>query len=144
MPTNSATAEWKGNLTEGAGHIASRTGVIDAPYSLKSRAEETSFTNPEELMAAAHAGCYSMFLSALLAGTQFTATDIKTTSHVTFDKVGEGFAVTGIKLAVEAEIPGISEAEFMALATKAKDECPVSKALSSVPMTLEARLTAPA
>ena len=144
MPTNSATAEWKGTLTGGAGHIASRTGVIDAPYSLKSRTDETSFTNPEELMAAAHAGCYSMFLSALLAGTQFTATNIRTTSHVTFDKVGEGFAITGIKLVVEAEIPGIGEDEFMSLATSAKDGCPVSKALSSVPMTLDAKLTVPA
>jgi osmotically inducible protein OsmC len=141
MPTNTATAEWKGNLADGSGHISSRTGVIDAPFSLKSRAEETGFTNPEELIAGAHAGCYAMFLSALLAGAGFTADTIRTTADVTFDKVGEGFAVTGIKLDVEAKIPGIAEDEFLRLAAKAKVECPVSKALAAVPISLGARLT---
>jgi len=125
---------------EGSGHLKSASGVLDADYNWKSRAENGPSTNPEELIAAAHAGCFSMALAHALAGAGHTATQIRTKADVTFEKVGEGFGITGIRLTCEAQVPGIDADTFRKHADGAKEGCPVSKALASVPITLEATL----
>lgn len=125
---------------EGSGHLKSASGVLDADYNWKSRAENGPSTNPEELIAAAHAGCFSMALAHALASAGHTATQIRTKADVTFDKVGEGFGITGIRLTCEAQVPGIDADTFRKHADGAKEGCPVSKALASVPITLEATL----
>jgi osmotically inducible protein OsmC len=140
MPVKSADAVWNGTLTEGKGHLTSQSRVLDADYGWKSRAEEAPGTNPEELIAAAHAGCFSMAFSHILTGAGFPPEQIKTSAHVTFEKQGDGFAITKILLKTEARIPKIDEATFQKHADAAKNGCPVSKALVSVPMTLEAKL----
>ncbi len=140
MPIRKSEAEWKGNLMEGSGHMRLGTGAYDGPFSFKSRMENGAGTNPEELIAAAHAGCYSMAFSAGLAKAGFTAKRIHTTASVHFDKVEAGFAITGIDLETEAEVPGLNEATFLELAEAAKKGCPVSKALAATPITLKARL----
>ena len=132
MSVNSATAEWKGDLTQGAGHIKGRTHAIDADYSLKSRTEDTNNTNPEELIAAAHAGCYTMMVTALLTGAKTPPESIKTVAKVHLDKIGEGFVITRIELETEAKVPGIDEKTFLEVANNAKENCPVSKALAGV------------
>jgi osmotically inducible protein OsmC len=141
MPTKTAEAVWNGTLIEGKGHLKTQSGKLDTDYGWKSRSEDGQpGTNPEELIAAAHAGCFSMAFSHILAGAGFTAKTINTRAEVKFDKVGDGFAITGIKLITNAEIPGINDADFKANAEKAKAGCPVSKALASVPISLEATL----
>ncbi|HEV2424346.1 MAG TPA: OsmC family protein [Terriglobia bacterium] len=140
MPVRKSEAEWNGNLFEGKGHMKLGSGAFDGPYSFKSRMEEGSGTNPEELIAAAHAGCYSMALSAGLAKNGFTPKRVRTVANVHFDKVAEGFAITSIDLNTEAEIPGIDAARFQEFAEGAKKNCPVSKALSAVPINLKAVL----
>lgn len=140
MPIRKSEAEWKGNLLEGSGHMKLGTGAYDGPFSFKSRMENGSGTNPEELIAAAHAGCYSMAFSAGLGKAGFTPKRVHTTASVHFDKVEAGFAITAIDLAMEAEIPGIDEAKFKQFAEDAKKGCPVSKALAAVPITLNAKL----
>jgi len=140
MATSKATAVWNGNLTGGAGTITAQTGAFTLPYSLKSRIGEEAKSNPEELIGAAHAGCYSMMLSALCTQTDLVPTAISTTAAVTFGPVDGGFAITSIELECEASIPGLDEAGFAELAENAKVNCPVSKALTGVPITLTARL----
>ena len=140
MPTKTATAVWNGSLTEGKGHLKTQSGVVDADYGWKSRAEDAPGTNPEELIAAAHAGCFSMALSHMLTGAGFPPTRIDTSARVKFEKQGDGFAITGIALETVAQIPNIGEADFQKHASAAKAGCPVSKALSAVPMTLDAKL----
>lgn len=141
MPVKTAEAVWNGNLVEGKGHLKTQSGKLDTDYGWKRRSEDGQpGTNPEELIAAAHAGCFSMAFSHILAGAGFTAKQINTKAEVKFEKVGDGFSITGIKLIAVAEIPGISEADFKANAEKAKGGCPVSKALASVPITLDATL----
>lgn len=140
MPIRKSEAEWKGNLMEGNGHMKLGTGAYDGPFSFKSRMENGSGTNPEELIAAAHAGCYSMAFSAGLGKAGFTPRRVHTTASVHFDKVASGFAITGIDLDMEAEIPGIDDARFQQFAEDAKKGCPVSKALAATPITLKARL----
>ena len=142
MPVKTADAVWSGSLPEGKGHLKTQSGALDVDYGWKSRAEDAPGTNPEELIAAAHAGCFSMALSHILGGAGHTPTKIHTTAAVTFSKQGDGFAITGIKLKTEAQVPGIDDATFKKHAESAKSGCPVSKALSSVPMTLEATLIA--
>src|SRR5205809_7417862 len=130
MPTRIAEAEWKGNLAEGSGRLKVGSGAFDGPYSFKSRFEEgQSATNPEELIGAAHAGCFTMALAAQLSRAGLTPKRIHTVAHVKLEKVGDAFAITRIDLETEAEIPGIDEAAFQKQALDAKQNCPVSKAL---------------
>ena len=139
MPIRSAEAEWKGNLFEGEGHM--RMGkAYDGPFSFKSRMEQGAGTNPEELLAAAHAGCFSMALSAELAKAGHPPRRVHTMASVHLDKVGDGFAITGIDLSTEAEVPGIDRAAFLQIAEGAKSGCPVSKALAGTTIKLSSRL----
>jgi osmotically inducible protein OsmC len=140
MPVRTAEAEWKGNLLEGKGTVKSASGAINTSYDWKARSGDGAGTNPEELIAAAHAGCYSMALSAGLSKAGFTPNSVRTTAKVTFDKVGEGFGITKIELVCQADVPKIDAAAFKAQAEGAKTNCPVSKALASVPITLDAKL----
>jgi len=116
------------------------SGAFSGPYSFSSRFEEGEGTNPEELIGAAHAGCFSMALADGLAQGGHVATRIDTTAKVKIEPVEGGFAITGIELICEAHVPGISDAEFQEAAAATKTGCPVSKALSAVPITLDAKL----
>jgi len=140
MPVRNAEAEWQGDLKSGQGTMKLGSGAYEGAYSFKSRMENGGGTNPEELIGAAHAGCFSMALSAMLSGAGHTPTRIHTTAKVRFDPVDGGFAITGIALATEGEVPGLSAEEFQKFANDAKAGCPVSKALSATPITLEATL----
>jgi len=139
MPVRSAEAEWKGNLLEGEGHMKMGTSY-DGPFTFKSRMESGPGTNPEELIAAAHSGCFSMAFTATLAKNGFSPKRVHTKAGVRFEKVGEGFAITNIDLTTEAEVPGIEEAKFQELAEAAKNGCPVSKALAGTKISLQAKL----
>jgi osmotically inducible protein OsmC len=139
MPLKTAQAVWNGSLTDGNGHLKSQSGKVDVDYNWKSRAGEDGGTNPEELIAAAHAGCFSMALSHMLSEAGNKPTKITTSAEVSFDKVEGGFAITKITLKTQGQVPGIDEAKFKEFAEKAKTGCPVSKALSAVPMALEAK-----
>jgi osmotically inducible protein OsmC len=141
MPTRTAEAEWKGNLAEGEGTLKVGSGAFEGPYSFKSRFEEgQSATNPEELIGAAHAGCFTMALTAALSRAGIKPTRIHTTARVKLEKIGEAFSITQIDLETEAEIPGIDDAKFQELANGAKQNCPVSKALAGTEIHLQARL----
>jgi osmotically inducible protein OsmC len=141
MPTRIAEAEWKGNLAEGSGRLKVGSGAFDGPYSFKSRFEEgESATNPEELIGAAHAGCFTMALTAQLSRARLTPTRIHTAAKVKLEKVGESFAITRIDLETEADVPGIDDATFQKYALDAKQNCPVSKALAATEIHLTARL----
>lgn len=141
MPTRTADAEWQGNLQNGQGHMRLGSGAFEGNYSFRSRMGDGSGgTNPEELLGAAHAGCYSMALSASLAGAGFTPTRVHTTARVHFNAVEKGFAIGPIDLETEATVPGIDEATFQRIAQEAKTGCPVSKALASTQITLKATL----
>lgn len=140
MPVRTAEAEWKGTLLAGSGHMKMATGAYDGPFSFKSRMEEGSGTNPEELIGAAHAGCFSMAFSATLEKAGFAPQRVHTRASVKFDKVGDGFTITGIHLETEGEVPGIDAKRFQELAEAAKKGCPVSKALAGTTITLVARL----
>ena len=141
MPIRKAEAEWKGNLAEGSGRLKVDSGAFEGPYSFKSRFEEgQSATNPEELIGAAHAGCFTMALTAQLSRAGITATRIHTGAKVKLEKVGEAFSITRIDLETEAEIPGINDATFQKNALDAKQNCPVSKALTGTEIHLSAKL----
>jgi lipoyl-dependent peroxiredoxin len=135
-----ASAEWRGGIADGRGSITTDSGVLsNTQYSFVSRFENGAGTNPEELIAAAHAGCFSMALSAQLGATGLTAESINTTATVTVLKQGEGFAITAVHLEVRAKIPGASVEAFNSAAKKAKEGCPVSKVLNAT-ITLDAKL----
>jgi len=141
MAIRKADAEWRGNLQEGQGVMRLGSGAFEGNYSFKSRmGDATTGTNPEELIGAAHAGCYSMALSASLAGAGFTPTRVHTTARVHFNPVEGGFAINPIDLETEAEVPGIDEATFQQIALAAKTNCPVSIALAATPINLKATL----
>ena len=140
MPTRKAEAEWTGSLREGSGKVKLGSGAFEGKYTFASRFEQGGGTNPEELLAAAHAGCFSMALSAGLGRAGFQPKRIHTTAAVRIDKVGEAFEITHIELDCEAEVPGIDQAKFHGQAIAAKDTCPLSKALKAVEITLKARL----
>jgi lipoyl-dependent peroxiredoxin len=142
MPVRTAEAEWKGNLLEGQGRMKLGTGAYDGAYSFKSRMESGPGTNPEELLGAAHAGCFSMALSHQLATAGYPPKRVHTNAAVHFDKVEGGFAITSVDLTTEAEVPGIENAKFQELAEGAKKGCPVSKALAGTQINLQARLVA--
>lgn len=141
MPARSAAAEWKGGLKDGKGVMKMASGAYEGPYSFASRFESGTGTNPEELIAAAHAGCFSMALSGALGRAGFTPNSIKTTATVTLDKMGEGFGVVRIDLDCTADVPGIDDKVFQEQAEGAKKGCPISKALAAVPeINLKAKL----
>jgi osmotically inducible protein OsmC len=137
MTTRTSSAEWKGTLKEGAGTMRLGSGAYEGPFTFASRFESGPGTNPEELIGAAHAGCYSMFLSALLSKAGFTPTRIQTTATV---HLGEGPTITTIELNTRAEVPNLTEAAFMEHAEAAKNGCPVSKALAGPEIKLRAQL----
>ena len=139
MPTRTAEAEWNGTLREGKGSFRSGSGAISGTYSFPTRFENAQGTNPEELIGAAHAACFSMALSAGLTKAGHKPQRIRTTATVHLEKVGEGFAITRIELNCEGDVPGIDDATFMEHANAAKENCPVSKALTGVDISLEAR-----
>jgi lipoyl-dependent peroxiredoxin len=141
MPTRIAEAEWEGNLADGSGRLKVGSGAFDGPYSFKSRFEEgESATNPEELIGAAHAGCFTMALTAQLSRARLAPTRIHTEAKVKLEKVGESFAITRIDLETEGDVPGIDDATFQKYALDAKQNCPVSKALAATEIHLTARL----
>lgn len=134
-----AEARWEGDLRGGRGTIKLGSGAFEGNYSFGTRFEGAPGTNPEELLGAAHAGCFSMALSLFLDNAGHKPASIRTVATVHLDKVGEGFSITGIDLATRGQVPGISAADFTRIAEDAKANCIVSKALS-VPITLTATL----
>lgn len=133
-----ASAHWTGGLKDGKGAISTKSGALSSyPYGFASRFEGVAGTNPEELIGAAHAGCFTMALSLILGEAGLTAESLDTTAAVTLESVDGGFAITAINLKLTAKVPGTDEAAFNDLANKAKAGCPVSKALAAVPITLE-------
>jgi osmotically inducible protein OsmC len=140
MPVRNADATWNGDLKTGKGSVKLGSGAYEGQYSFSSRFESGTGTNPEELIAAAHAGCFSMALSAGLGKAGFTPKRVHTTAKVSLDKVGEVFRITKITLTSEAEVPNIDSAKFQEIATATKSGCPISQALSATPIELEAKL----
>src|SRR5438309_11453532 len=138
MPVRKAEARWEGSVQDGKGTM--RFGDFEGRYSFSSRFEEGSGTNPEELIAAAHAGCFSMALSSGLAKAGHPPTRVDTTASVHLEKGDGGFGITRIDLRTEAEVPGIDAAAFQEQAATAKANCPVSKALAAVEIKLDATL----
>ena len=135
-----ASAHWAGDLKTGIGSISTETGVLrEAPYGFKARFEGGKGTNPEELIGAAHAGCFSMALSMILGDAGLKADSIDTTAEVTLDKQDDGFAITAVHLVLKAKVPGATQEQFDELTTKAKEGCPVSKVLNAK-ITLDATL----
>jgi osmotically inducible protein OsmC len=142
MPIRSASARWQGNFTEGSGSITTGKGGYQGNYSAKSRFEEGEGTNPEELIAAAHAGCFSMAFSKALADAGFPATSVETTAKVHLDKTEAGMTVTRIDLETVGDVPGIDAADFQKIAEGAKENCPISRLLSpGAAITLYATLS---
>jgi osmotically inducible protein OsmC len=138
MPVRKAHAQWEGNLTDGKGIM--KFGSFSGAYSFTSRFENGEGTNPEELIGAAHAGCFSMALAHELAQQGYPPKRISTEAHVHLDKVGDGFSITSIDLLPEADVPGIDMETFLKLAEGAKNNCPVSMALKGVEIRLKATL----
>lgn len=140
MATATAEAVWNGSLKEGSGKMKLGTGAFEGAYTFASRFENGKGTNPEELIGAAHAGCFSMALSAGLGRAGFIPDYVKTSAKVTLEKVGDAFGITTIELKTEAKIPKIDEKTFLEQAEGAKKGCPVSKALAGVNIKLDAKL----
>ena len=140
MATRSASARWQGDLQSGSGTMRLGSGAFEGQYSFSSRFEEGTGTNPEELIGAAHAGCFSMAFAAGLGRAGFSPTSVETTASVEFDKRDPGWTITKITLKCTAVVPGIDEAAFQEQAEAAKAGCPISRALASVPIELEATL----
>jgi osmotically inducible protein OsmC len=138
MAIRTGKAVWEGDLPKGKGTV--KFGSFEGAYSFSSRFEDGKGTNPEEMIAAAHSGCYSMALAHGLATSGFTPKKIETTAKVHLDKVGDGFKITLIELETRADVPGIDNAKFMEIAEATKTGCPVSQALSAVEMKLNAKL----
>jgi len=140
METRTAEAEWHGRLASGEGNMKLGSGAFEARYSFGTRFGEKKGTNPEELIAAAHAGCFSMALAYGLEQAGFTAKSVRTKARVHIEKSGAGFAIPKIELDTVAEVPGIDAARFQQEAETAKRDCPVSRALAGPEITLTARL----
>jgi osmotically inducible protein OsmC len=133
MPVRTADAEWTGTLQEGSGHMRLGGGAYDGAYTFSSRFEEGEGTNPEELIAAAHAGCYAMALSSNLGKAGFSPEHVDTTATLQFDKLEAGFTITRIELVARARVGGgIDDPTFQEIAAQTKDTCPVSRALAAV------------
>lgn len=137
MPVRTSSAEWKGTLKEGSGRMKVGSGAYEGPYTYASRFESGEGTNPEELIGAAHASCYSMFLAALLSKAGTPPNSVRTTATV---HLGEGPTITRIELNTEADVPNVSPEAFRETADAAKKACPVSKALAGPEITLNAKL----
>ena len=135
-----AQAEWKGSLKDGSGHVKTETGALDSPYSFRSRFEGGGETNPEELLGAAHAACFSMAVSAALTIAGHPPASIQTTAAVHLNKLDSGFAINKIELETTGDVPGIDQAAFEKFTGDAKKNCPVSKALAGAEITLKAIL----
>ena len=131
MPARKASARWEGSLRDGSGTMALGSGAFEGPYSYTSRFEEGTGTNPEELIGAAHAGCFSMALSLALAEAGTPPESIATDATVHFGRQGDGFAITRIDLVTRARVPGVDADAFQQAAQAAKEGCPVSKALAT-------------
>ena len=131
MVVRTSTAEWHGRVQDGGGCVSLGSGAFEGPYSFGSRFEEEPGTNPEELIAAAHASCFSMALSAQLGSANLTPESINTTANLKMEKLEAGWAITTIHLDVRAKVPGSDEATFQKLAENAKSGCPVSKVLNA-------------
>lgn len=141
MPERSAEATWQGNLPDGNGTMRLQSGAYEGAYSFRSRFEDGAGSNPEELIAAAHAGCFSMALSNVLADDGYDPESVDTTANVTLQTLEDGPAITQIHLTTEASVPNIDDDTFQQLAQTAKEECPVSKALAGTEITVDASLT---
>ena len=140
MPTRTSSARWEGDLKSGTGTVSTGSGTFQGSYSFPSRFESGQGTNPEELIAAAHAACFSMAFSNGLAKAGFTPTSVETSAAVQFGPVDGGFAITRIDLTTRGDVPGIDAGEFEKIAGEAKAGCPISKALAAVEITLDAKL----
>lgn len=141
MILRKSKAEWHGDLKTGAGSVALGSGAYSGPFSFQSRFESGTGTNPEELIAAAHAGCFSMALSFALTLAGVASKQVHTSATVKLEPAaGGGFSITAIDLVTEAVVPGIADEQFQAIAADAKANCPVSKALAAVPISLRATL----
>jgi osmotically inducible protein OsmC len=139
--TRSADASWQGTVPDGGGRIALGSGAFEGPFTLKARVEDVErATNPEELIGAAEAGCFTMSLANLLGEAGHPATDLRTTAKVRLEQLETGFTITQIALETVGEVPGIDDAQFEALAEQAKATCPVSRALAGTDVTVQARL----
>ena len=135
-----ATAEWKGDLKGGSGHVKTGSGAYEGNYSFTTRFEDKPGANPEELLGAAHAGCFSMALANMLATAGFVANSVHTTADVHLGKDDKGFLITRIDLTVVGDVPGVDLATFQEHAEKAKSGCIISRALAATEMTLKASL----
>jgi len=136
----SGAAAWQGGIKDGKGSVSTESGALKAyPYGFASRFEGKAGTNPEELLAAAHAGCFTMALSLILGEAKLVAEQMDTSAKVTLEKVADGFSITAVHLTLKAKVPGADNAQFQELAAKAKAGCPVSK-LFNTKITLDATL----
>ncbi len=140
MAVRKAEAVWQGSVREGQGKVKLGSGAFEGAYSFVSRFEDGKGTNPEELIGAAHAGCFSMALAAGLGRASITPKRISTTARVHLEKSGDGFAISRIELSTEGDVPGIDAATFAKHAEDAKRNCPVSKALAGTSISLQAKL----
>lgn len=140
MPVRNAEAQWRGKLRDGGGEVKLGSGAFEGRYSFPSRFETAGGTNPEELLGASHAACFSMALAFGLEKAGHPATRVHTTAKVHLDQAGGGFAISLIELETEAEVPGIDAARFQQEADGAKQNCPISKALAATKITLKATL----
>ena len=138
MPVRTASAHWEGGITDGRGSIKGSSGAVDAPYSFGSRFEERAGTNPEELLGAAHAGCFTMALTLALSESGHAPERVDTTARVSIEREASGFRITRITLRTEAAVAGIDAAELQRFAEAAKLSCPVSRALAGTEIELEA------
>lgn len=140
MPTRNANAVWDGPIQEGQGTMTLGSGAFEGSYSFGSRFEEASGTNPEELIGAAHAGCFSMALSGNLGRAGHRPERVETAARVHLEKAGDGFRIAKIELDCQARVPGIDEETFREVARRSKESCPVSQALAGVEIALDAHL----
>jgi len=140
MPTRTSSAEWNGNLARGNGTMSLGSGAFEGPYSFASRFESGDGTNPEELIAAAHAGCFSMALAAAMSADDHVPDSVKTTAAVTIETVDDLPTITRSELTTEVSVDGLSEEEFQKYADGARSGCPVSRALGGVEISLDAKL----
>lgn len=140
--TKKANAQWSGGIKSGKGNLSTESGALKTqPYGFNTRFENQPGTNPEELLAAAHAGCFTMALSKIIEEAGATAETLETTAHVTIEKKGEGFEITTIHLDLQGKVPNMDQAKFQDCATKAKENCPVSKLFkNNAQVSLEAKL----
>jgi osmotically inducible protein OsmC len=140
MPIREAQAQWLGNFARGSGSMSFGSGAFDGAYSAASRFEEGEGTNPEELIAAAHAGCFSMALALVLSDAGHEPESVSSSAKVSLEKEGDGYSITRSDLTTEVKVDGVSEDEFQSYAEQAKNGCPVSRALGAIEIGLEAKL----